>query len=119
MLASVVAPALLLPIAIIVTFFVKRNVEASWENSHYSYALTSFLILFIGLMISQVLLVIMFLTDYMAGKSWDFEAFVIGQSIVLLLVVPITALLCIVRTLRSMRLATKHEPIRNPSSWLF
>lgn len=119
MLTSVLAPLLLLPIAIALTLFFKREAEASWESSHFTYTLRTFVILFIGLMTSQVLLFLGFLADYKAGQLWDFEDFMIGQAIVLMLVIPITALLCIIRTLRSMRLASKHQPMPSPGNWLF
>lgn len=83
-------------VGVVLAYVWRAEPRASWEISHYEYAIKTFWIFLIGTILGFVLMVVL-----------------IG-----FLILPAVAVLVVVRCVMSMLNAQKHAPMPNPGSWL-
>ncbi len=83
-------------IGIVLAYVWKNEAHDDWQTSHYAYLIRTFWIGLIGTVAGLILMIVL-----------------IG-----FLILPIVAVLVIVRSVLSLVKAQKHEPMPNPDTWL-
>lgn len=83
-------------VGVVLAYVWRGEPKAAWEVSHYEYAIRTFWIFLIGTVLGAVLTI----------------------ALIGFLILPVVAVLVIVRCVMSILNAQKQEPMPNPGSWL-